>query len=251
MWACQLTVLLIKQCILDLNMKQNAILYQEAAMTSNPLPRQQVASLFAKHPCWRIEPLSSELEYSVPSIRRYLKQLGYHRSFSHNGTWYTLRHVPTFNRDGLWFSNDIGFSKAGNLINTLIKLTTSSLAGLTAEALGEKLRCRCHSVLVQLYRQGRLQREKAGRSFVYFAGDSRIAETQRQAMQSPGPLPAEIAVLILVEFINNPESSFEQLALALKKKNNVSVKTLQIKRLFEQYGVKKTPKTAARKLYGP
>lgn len=220
-------------------------------MTSNALPRQQFSALFAKHPCWRIEPLAGELKYSIPSVRRFLSQVGYHRSFSHNGTWYTLHHVPVFNRDGLWFSSDIGFSKAGNLINTLIKLITSSQAGLTAETLGEKLRCRCHSVLVQLYRQGRLQREKAGRSFVYYAGDSRIAEIQRQAMQSPGPLPAEIAVLILVEFINNPESSFEQLALALEKKSNVSVKALQIKRLFEQHGVKKTPKTAARKLYGP
>ena len=220
-------------------------------MSPQSLPNQNLVSLFSDQPCWQLETLAEQLNYSIRTIQRFLSQLGYHRSFSHNGTWYTLRHVPTFNRDGLWFSNDIGFSKAGNLINTLIRLITSSQAGLTAEALREKLRCRCHSVLVQLYRQGRLQREKAGRSFVYYAGDSHIAETQRQAMQSPGPLPAEIAVLILVEFINNPESSFEHLALALEKKNNVSVKALQIKRLFEQYGVKKTPKTAARKLYGP
>lgn len=220
-------------------------------MTSKTLPSQQVASLFAKHPCWRIEPLAEELEYSVPSVRRFLSQLRYYRSFSHNGKWYTLHHVPVFNHDGLWFSSDIGFSKAGNLINTLIKLVTRSQAGLTAETLGEKLHCRCHSVLVQLYRQGRLQREKTGRSFVYYAGDSRIAEIQRQASQSLGPLPAEIAVLVLVEFINNPEASFEQLAKTLQRKSNVSVKPVQIKRLFEQHQIKKTPKTVVRRPYGP
>ena len=211
-------------------------------MSSQNLPQQKFTALFSEQPCWRLEALAEELKCSIRTIQRLMSQLGYHRSFSDNGKWCTLRHVPVFNQDGLWFSNDIGFSKAGNLINTLIKLITTSPAGMTAEALGKKLQCRCHSVLVQLYRRGRLQREKTGRSFVYYAGDSCVADTQRQATQNPGSLPAEIAVLILVEFINNPESSFEQLASALERKRNVSVKILQLKRLFEQYEVKKLRK---------
>lgn len=204
-------------------------------------------TLFSQQACWRLETLAKEHNCSTRTIQRLLSQLGYHRSFSDNGKWCTLRHVPVFNQDGLWFSNDIGFSKAGNLINTLIKLITSSPTGMTAETLGKKLQCRCHSVLVQLYRQGRLQREKNGRSFVYYAGDSCVADIQRRTTQNPGPLPAEIAVLILVEFINNPESSFEQLASALERKRNVSVKILQLEKLFEQYEVKKTPKIAVPK----
>jgi len=96
-----------------------------------------------------------------------------------------------------------------------------------------------------------VQREKTGPSFVYYAGDSCIAENQRQASQGLGHLPAEIAVLVLVEFINNPESSFEQLAKTLQRKSNVSVKAAQIKKLFEEHEVKKTPKTAVPRPYGP
>jgi hypothetical protein len=191
-----------------------------------------------------IQPLAAELRYSIPSVRRFLSQIGYYSSFTHNGGWYTLRSIPRFGWDGLWFCHDIGFSRVGSLTNTLVDLTTRSSAGMTAEKLGDKLHCRCHSVLVQLCRQGRLQRQKLTRSYVYLAVDPRAAAIQRQAlaMQSlpPGQLPAEIAVLVLAEFIRHPESDFQQMACALARSKNVTIEVAQIERLFEQHGLKKT-----------
>ena len=35
-------------------------------------------------------------------------------SFTHNGGWYTLRSIPRFGRDGLWFESDIGLGTGGN-----------------------------------------------------------------------------------------------------------------------------------------
>ena len=114
---------------------------------------------------------------------------------------------------------------------------------MTAEQLGEKLHCRCHSILVQLCRNGRVQRQKLGRSYVYIAVDPRTAAIQRQALAMPSlppaQMPAEIAVLVLAEFIRNPESDFQQLARALAGKS-VTVQVAQIERLFEQHGLKKT-----------
>jgi len=205
---------------------------------------QKLAPLFSEQPCWQLETLADQFCCSARSIQRYLSISGYYRSFSHNGKWYTLHHVPKFNLNGLWFSDDIGFSRAGNLNNTLVRLVTKSPVGMSAEDLGEKLRCRCHSVLVQLYRNEKLQREKIGRSFVYFAQDARVADNQRKGWESlnvPSKLlPAEIAVLILAEFIRNPQISFEQLAKTMQKTRNVSVKAVQIEKLFEQHGLKKT-----------
>jgi hypothetical protein len=196
-----------------------------------------------------IQPLATAMQYSVPSVRRFLSGVGYYSSFTHNGGWYTLRSVPRFGPDGLWFCRDIGFSRVGSLTSTLIELTTRSPAGMSAEMLGEKLRCRCHSVLVHLYRQGRLQREKRGRSYLYFAVDPVTASRQQQtlALQYPPPaqLPAEIAVLLLVEFIRSPESSFEQLAKTIAHSKNVTIEVAQIQRFFAQHGLKKTVPTAA------
>lgn len=233
----------------------DAILGQEAEMSSENQTNQKLLALFENQPCWQLETLAEHLNYSIRSIQRFLSQVGYHRSFTHNGKWYTLHRIPMFNHEGLWFSDDIGFSKAGNLNNTIIKLIKRSPAGMTAEVLGQKLHTRCHTLLVQLCRRGELQREKVGRSYVYMAADPHLAESQRQALASQNlpaaPVPAEIAVLVFAEFIRNPESSFEQLATILKSNRQVTITARQVERVFTQYGVKKTSTTAAHKPYGP
>lgn len=211
-------------------------------MPHDPKPTERLSTLFLEQPCWRIEPLARELSYSVPSVRRFLAEVGYFSSFTHNGAWYTLHSIPRFGDDGLWFHTDIGFSRAGSLTKTLVDLTTRSAAGMTAEKLGAKLRCRCHSVLVQLCRQGRLRRHKIGASHVYLAIDPLLAAVQRQSVEilSQPRLPAEIAVFILVEFIRNPDSSFEQLAQTICRNKGLTLKAAQIEELFDLHGLKKT-----------
>ncbi len=214
-------------------------------MLSTSETNQFLSDLFKQQQCWMIESLSIELNYSIPSVRRFLSRVGYYSSFTHNGKWYTLRSIPRFNRDGLWFYDNIGFSNVGSLTKTLIKLISRSQAGMTAELLGEKLQSqRCHTVLVQLFRRGKLQREKSGRSYVYFSADSRITASQRRSLTlknlPPTPIPAEIAVLVLVEFIRRPDLSFEQLTKNIADKKNVTVQPVQIETLFKQHGLKKT-----------
>ena len=202
---------------------------------------QHLSFFFENQSCWKIEPLAAKLDYSIRSVQRFLTAVGYYRSFTHNGGWYTLRSIPRFDSDGLWFYDDIGFSRVGSLTDTLVELTCKSPKGITAEELGEKLRCRCHSVLVRLIREGKLQRWKMGRSNIYIAADPNIAAIQRKAVTlSDVQLPAEIAVLILVEFINNPGSNFAQLAKAISRSKKVTVSAAQIEALFAKYGLKKT-----------
>ncbi len=122
---------------------------------------------------------------------------------------------------------------------------------MTAEQLGVKLRCRCHSVLVQLYRQGKLQRQKQGRSYIYLAMDPSTQAIQLQALEGkrvPMPkLPAEIAVLILAEFIRQPDLSFEQLAKVIARHRRIVLDAAQIEELFALYGLKKTMQPVAPK----
>jgi hypothetical protein len=203
---------------------------------------QQLSALFTKQPCWMIDPLAEQLDYSIPSVRRFLVKIGYFSSFTHNGRWYTLASIPRFSRQGLWFHQDIGFSRAGSLTDTLVFLVSGSTAGMSAEQLGQTLRCRCHSVLVALVRQGRLQRQKLGRSFVYLAADGETASAQSRAIQKTERvrLPAEMAVLVLAEFIRRPDAGFGQLAKAITRSTGVRIDAGQVKALFEQHGLKKT-----------
>lgn len=202
---------------------------------------QHLSSLFEKQSCWMLEPLAAKLNYSSRSVHRFLAEVGYHRSFTHNGGWYTLRSLPRFDSDGLWFYDGIGFSSAGSMTDTLVTLTNKSPKGMTAEALGEKLRCRCHSVLVGLFRDGKLQRWKKGRSNIYIAEDADITAIQQKTATLPNlQFPAEIAILVLVEFINNPVASFAQLSKAISQSKQITVSAAQIETLFTRLGVKKT-----------
>jgi len=204
--------------------------------------QKRLGSLFADRPCWMVGPLAKRLDYSIPSVRRFLVQAGYYSSFTHNGRWYTLASIPTFSAAGLWFHEDIGFSRAGSLTNTLVELVSTSRAGLTADQLGQTLRCRCHSVLVELVRQDRLQRQKTGRTFTYLSADEPTAASQRQAGSDTLAmvLPAEIAVLILVEYIHHPKAGFGKLAQRIGRRTGVQIEAGQVRALFEQYGLKKT-----------
>jgi hypothetical protein len=113
---------------------------------------------------------------------------------------------------------------------------------MTSEQLGQMLHCRCHSVLVELFRQKRLQRQKRGRAFIYVSADEQTAASQLQVVSNTEKmaLPAEIAVLILVEYIHHPEAGFGKLAQRIGRRANVHIEASQVRALFERYGLKKT-----------
>jgi len=208
------------------------------------MSQEKLVALFARQPCWMIQPLAIAMKYSVSSTRRFLAENGYYSSFTHNGKWYTLRKSPHFDRDGICFLDTIGFSRVGSLTNTLLKLIIRSQSGMSAEQLGKKLRCRCHSILVQLYRQGKVYRQKQGRAYVYLAVDSSTQALQLQALEKKSThiktgLPAEIVVLILVEFIQHPNCSFEQLATRITRQCHIVLHAAQIEELFVRHGLKK------------
>jgi hypothetical protein len=202
---------------------------------------ERLKTLFEQQPCWMIDPLSRQMDYSVASTRRFLSQTGYFSSFTHNGRWYTLRWIPRFSREGLWFYHDIGFSRAGSLTRTLVALIEASRGGMSAEQLGQKLRCRCHSVLIGLCRRGLIQRQRLRRAHIYLAADVKTAEAQRRALitAEAAVLPAEIAVMVLAEFIRKPSAEPDELARRVLAKTAVCIEADQIRELFAQHGLKK------------
>jgi hypothetical protein len=204
-------------------------------------PAQKLISAFQTKKCWMIKPLAEQMNYSVPSVRRFLARTNYFSSFTHNGKWYTLASIPRFNIDGLWFYQDIGFSRYGPLTHTLVNLVEKSISGMTADQLGNLLRCRCHAVLVQLCRKGSLKRQKHGASYVYLSMDPDKADIQEKTLQKHHPpLPAELAVIIFATFIQTPGVDFKHLAKTVFQKTGIVISTEQVQMLFKVHGLKKT-----------
>jgi hypothetical protein len=191
--------------------------------------------------------LAQVLDYALVSVRRLLKQIGYFRSYTHNGKWYTLRDSPHFNRDGLWHHQHIGFSKHGSLIATIAHLVARSPAGLSARDLAQKLQHPCHAVLTHLHQDRILDRVRVGGQFRYLAPDEPLNGHQRErAAISPRPSPLtslspQAAVWVLVEHIKHPALSFEQIATRLHEQRQLAVTSETIRRFFQAHGLKKTP----------
>jgi len=115
------------------------------------------------------------------TIFRKLEQLEYLSSYSHRGKYYTLRSIARFNRLGLWEYRSVHFSRFGNLLDTAQAFIHDSEAGYTATELKDVLHVKTKHALTQLYRSGRIQRDRFDSVYVYLSIENQIADRQRKA----------------------------------------------------------------------
>lgn len=210
-------------------------------------PKERLLKLFHRRPCWMLADLAHSLDRALISVRRLLKQIGYFRSYTDNGKWYTLRDSPQFNREGIWHHKKIGFSKHGSLIATIGCLVARSPSGLSARELGQKLQHPCHAVLTSLHKGQVLDRIKVQGEFRYLTTEESINRRQREqaaVLQPPDlatTLSTQAAVWVLVEHIRNPALSFEQIAAHLQEQRQLTLAPESISRFFVEHDLKKTP----------
>lgn len=216
-------------------------------MPAQLAPLERLEKLLRRRVCWRLDQLAQALGYALISVRRFLKQIGYFRSYTDNGQWYTLGDAPRFDRDGLWHFKGIGFSQHGSLTATIRHLVARSPAGLSAAELRAKLQHPCHAVLTQLHQAGQLDRRPGAGAFRYLATDPPLNRQQREAAAAlagsaaDAALSTQTALWVLVEYIKDPGLSYEQLAARLQAQRRVVVAPELIEQFFHAQGLKKTP----------
>lgn len=113
------------------------------------------------------------------SVFRRLKELQYLSSYTHAGSYYTLKNIPDFDPSDLWYFNEVGFSKFGNLKETVINFVERSESGSTHEELEKKLHVRVHNTLLDLVNSNKITRIKMGGGYVYFS--IRASQSKKQA----------------------------------------------------------------------
>ena len=103
--------------------------------------RKVLLKMFRKKYIANLDELFHLLDtHSRMSVFRRLKPLGYLSSFTDAGCYYTLQEIPKFDTLGLWFYQDVGFSRAGTLKSTAIDIVHFSEAGKTPTELLNLLR---------------------------------------------------------------------------------------------------------------
>lgn len=181
------------------------------------------------------------------SVFRDLKRLGYLTSFTHRGCFYTLRDIPRFDHDGLWFHEDVGFSRFGTLKRTVAHLVPEAPGGRTHGELGALLRVRAHNTLLDLVRGqalGRRAVEELG-EFVYVSPSPTQADQQMahrleslQGSEVPALPPPETVLAILAEALRASRVGVtpDQLARRLCARG-MAVSREEVERVFEHYNL--------------
>lgn len=200
-----------------------------------------IEELFHIHKTLTISELAQHLNCAEITARRKLHTVGYFSSYTHNSRYYSISSVVKFDQYGIWCHNNICFSKFETLKRTITHLIDNSPSGMTVGQLSTILRIKCYAPLNLFYKNGYFNRIKHNKQFIYLSKQENIYQQQLEYYNQIEDLKPQTAIQLLVEYINNPQASCQQLSQTLQQKH-FQVTVEGIHSFFEKHGVKKTPK---------
>ena len=221
------------------------IFYQSKETMKKTTERlQTLQNAFKKSRVLDMQALQAAIGSSAPAtIHRYLKQIDYLTSYTHNGKYYTLPEIAQFDENGFWYYGDIGFSVKGTLIDTLAYVITISNSGQTNSELEQQFRTRVQVSLRTLLESNRIARKKVVNHNLYISPETFVGQQQidkRQKIGKREKLPPWIIAEILIACVHTlPVSpNIEEVMKWLKKKGS-SITKEQVVQVFEEEELKK------------
>lgn len=118
------------------------------------------------------------------TVFRKLATLDYLTSYSHRGSYYTLKSIPRFDAQGIWPARGAWFSRQGTLLNATEMAVQEAPAGYVANELEAVLHVPVKDGLLQLARAGRIHRHDFHGLYLYTAKDRIRRQEQRAARQA-------------------------------------------------------------------
>jgi hypothetical protein len=180
--------------------------------------------------------------HSRRTVHRYMQEIDYLTSYSHAGQYYTLQEIAHFDANGLWHFDDIGFSKHGTLLDTIVHVVNESEGGMTNSELREKFNLLVKAALIDLVKKNKLSREKHTNLYVYLSPDQHKAKNQLKKREEKAAYSVDDAttfrVLLAAYRLVEGAASPEQVAIALKEEGaKVSFEAIQ--QVFTHYDLGK------------
>jgi len=170
------------------------------------------------------------LNCSTRTGRLKIKQWGVHNSYNQNGLYYTMPTVPEFDENGLWFYQNVHFSKRGNLKQTVVHLIETSPSGLTGRQIGEIVNLSPRSFMHHFRNVPDIKREKQGGVYVYFSREPGRYKQQLQNMSADveEPISNACAILLLISVIKHYGITADDIAeLPEIKESKISKSSVQ------------------------
>ena len=113
------------------------------------------------------------------TIRRDLRDLEAITSFSHQRRFLTLPDIPTFDENGIWFYEDIGFSRYRDSLALIVEIINNSENGMSRESIEEILGIKIFQQIQTLLARSKLNRVKVGNRYIYLP-EQMIKEKKRR-----------------------------------------------------------------------
>ena len=148
---------------------------------------------------------------SYKTALRKMKQLYHLSSYSHGGSYYTLRRIAQFNERGLWSYDNVHFSKQGTLMSTLTHFVNTSKDGYFISELEELLCVGIKMSLSRLIDKEAISREKIENRYLYCSVDPAVRKQQiltRNLMESAEEEfsdEARAAIVIFLSMLDEQE----------------------------------------------
>lgn len=180
------------------------------------------------------------------TLQRKIKDCNLLASYNKNSKFYTLPGLARFNSHGIWPYRQVLFSHQGNLYKTLVYLVGQSKGGHTGKELSEIVQVKTDDALRVLCQQGRLQRQKYGGHYVYYAVGQPLYQQQQATRTQATALPQnycpprdkEVTISVLVEIVRTGTLRAKQLLKGLKK-HKVVASEQEVNGIIAHYGLKK------------
>lgn len=174
---------------------------------------------------------------------RHLKKLDYLASFTHACSYYTLKEIPDFDEYGLWFFGEVGFSRWGNLQESLKHLILDSKSGQTQVEVQQLLRTRTHNALLTLVGSTDIAREKIGGVYTYVSpseGTRKQQIKERQEVADTANISRSLVIDILAQtiYLTVGHVNYSEVAKALRRRGT-KVTNSQVFTVFKKYGLEK------------
>jgi len=180
-------------------------------------PRKQanLVAAFRSARVLTLDDLGRRLSLSRSTTLRRLGEHGYFSSYNHAGRFLTIEEVAEFDSRELWVFKTARFSRHGTLKRTVEHFVRASASGMIHEELSMLLGVRAHNTLLDLVREGAVQRERVGPTFVYLSPNAGVRKDQVVARslfleEHPRVRPTNRQVIAtLLELVRDPKASRE------------------------------------------
>lgn len=218
-------------------------------MNANASYASKIRRLLQTHTVMSLKQLRQALNGRArSSLFRDLKKVDLITSYSHTGQYHALRSTASFDQHGLWFYDDIGFSRYGTLKATLVAVVADADAGMTHKELRRLLRVAVQNTLTELIKLDQVGRRLLpGRVYLYVSADRDKAEDQWQRrlrldeQRAAVALPPEsIQIQILLEVIRGGEQRPDEQALGSQlRQQGIAIQDRDIAYVLVYYDIKK------------